>query len=93
VTWQDKGIYWGAETNQIKAGLRVRYVANETNQTLVQITPMIHNGSISNDVPSYPIGGQHFGCRHWPAGIKWSYIPAIEFLCPRLRKAKSLAKQ
>jgi len=57
IIWKDKGIYWGAETNHIKAGLWIRYSSNVTNQTLLQLLPVIYNGSASNDIAAYPVGG------------------------------------
>lgn len=51
VVWREQGVYWGDETNHIKAGLLLKYSLNTTNQTLVQITPLIFNGSISNMTP------------------------------------------
>jgi hypothetical protein len=50
VIWQDKGVYFGVETNRLKAGLWVRYSTNATDETLVQIMPVIYNDGISNDI-------------------------------------------
>jgi hypothetical protein len=93
VIWQDKGVFWGTETNHVKAGLHVRYSSNVTNRTLVQIMPVIYNGSASNDIAAYPVGGALLWLPPLPSRYQMELYSSNGIPVPKTWKGKMFGKR
>lgn len=93
VIWQDKGVYWGTETNHIKAGLWMRYSTNVTNRTLVQILPVIYNGSASNDIAAYPVGGALLWLPPLPSRYQMDLYSSNGIPVPKTSEGKMFGKK